>query len=86
MTKEHKIIIASVTGLSAFLIFVLWPKRAPTVVVTGDVTLGTPTVTGSGSQKFGGTDYGSAPATSAVAPQDPLLLGADPNLAVDTIS
>lgn len=83
MTKWQK--IGGALGAAGFLIYVFWPKKAAAATsdATGIVTLGTPTVTGSGSALLGGNDYLVAP----VATSSAVYNNVDPTTpAVDAIS
>lgn len=49
-----------VVGSVAVLLWAWWKSRAAAPAATGTVDVGAPTVTGSGSDRFGGSDYGIA--------------------------
>jgi len=72
MTKNVKIALA--VGAAGGLVFLLWPKSttAPGPTVSGDVILGTPTVTGKSAIQ-NGTDYGIEPQTD-IPPKDPYVI------------
>jgi hypothetical protein len=60
-----------ILGIVAGLLMLFGRRASAATAPSGSVDIGTPTVTGSGSEAFGGTDYGT---TRVIAPDVRLLV------------
>jgi hypothetical protein len=70
-------------GISLAALLWAWLMGRRAKAATGDVDIGTPTVTGPGSDQFGGEDYGTTPAPAFFLPDQSPFRIAEPTPLAD---